>query len=104
MMKKCNSYPEFRLKTPTKNILVSNNDTETIFSIFPNPINDIAIIRTNIDHAHIILFDNVSRIIVDDKIIHDSDIDLSTFPNGIYILKIENLKTSEYWIKKLIVQ
>ena len=104
MMKECNSNPEFRLKTPTKNIPISSNDTETIISIFPNPINDIANLRTNIEHARIILYDNVGRIITDSEIIYDSDIDLSTFPKGLYLLKIENLKTSEYWIKKVIVQ
>ncbi len=75
-----------------------------MISIYPNPINDMASIRTNIENAHIILFDNLGRSIAEKKVNFDIDIDLSAFSRGIYILKIENTKTSENWIKKLIVQ
>ena len=33
-----------------------------------------------------------------------TDFDLSSFPDGLYTMQIRNLITSEYWIKKLIVQ
>ena len=102
--KECNKNYEFRLTAPTKIVPLSNLVQETSISIFPNPISDIANIRTNIENARIILFDNVGRSIKDEKINYDSDIDLSSYSRGIYILKIENLKTSESYVKKLVVQ
>ena len=104
IMNQCTHTNQFRLTAPAKNVPLSNNDPETMISIFPNPINNIANIRTNIENARIILFDNVGQSITDEKINYDTDIDLSSVSRGIYVLKIENLKTSEYWIKKLIVQ
>ncbi len=104
MMQQCNHNNTFRIAALTNKITLSNDDRETMISIFPNPIRDLASLRTNIENAHVILFDGLGRTIFDEKINYDSDIDLSTVPGGIYTLKIGNLKTSEYWIKKLIVQ
>lgn len=104
IMNKCNHINKFRLTAPAKNVPLSNNEPETMISISPNPINNIANIRTNIENARIILFDNVGQSIADKKINYDTDIDLSSVAGGIYIIKIENLETSEHWIKKLVVQ
>ena len=103
-LKQCNHSDQLRLTSSINNSSLSITGEETMISIFPNPINDIASIRTNIENAHIILFDNVGRSIIDEKIHYESDIDLSSFSRGIYIMKIENINTSEYWFKKLIVQ
>ena len=103
-MNQCNNTNLFKLSTPIKNVPLSDKTSETIISIFPNPVSDIANIRTNIENTRIILFDNVGRSITDEKTNYDLDIDLSSFSQGIYILKIENINTTEYWFKKLIVQ
>ena len=103
-LKQCNHSGQLRLTSSLSNSSLSINEEATMISIFPNPINDIASIRTNIENARIILFDNLGRSIKDEKINYDSDIDLSSFSRGIYIMKIENINTSEYWFKKLIVQ
>ena len=103
-MNQCNNTRQFKLSTPIKNVPLSDKTPETIISIFPNPVNNIASLRTNIENARIILFDNLGRNIIDEKTNYNLDIDLSSFSRGIYIMKIENINTSEYWFKKLIVQ
>ena len=103
LMQQCNGNNEFRLARTNKTPL-SNNDQETMISIFPNPIRDIANIRTNIEHARIILFDDLGRLLTDENVNYDTDIDFTAKPRGIYTLKIENSETLEHWIKKLVVQ
>ena len=99
----CNHTKHFKLSEQIKDVPLTAV-TEAVISIFPNPVNDIANIRTNIENARLLLFDNVGRLLIYEKINFDSDIDLSSFSQGIYILKIENLDTSETYIKKLVVQ
>ena len=72
--------------------------------VYPNPVNDIVNIRTNIENGYIALYDYLGQIIVDKKLYFDSEIDLSIITKGIYLIKIRNLKTSESWIKKLIIE
>ena len=88
----------------TRGALYNSNSNLTMISIFPNPIINIANIHTNIENVRITLFDSLWRSISVEKTNLDSDIDLSSFSNGICIIKIENINTSEYWFKKLIVQ
>ncbi len=100
----CNRTYEFRTADSNDRNSITMNDPETTISVFPNPVSDIASLRTNIENAHILLYDGLGRILFSEKINYDSDIDLSSLPDGIYTLKVENLITSEYWNKKLVVQ
>ena len=51
----------------TRGALYNSNSNLTMISIFPNPIINIANIHTNIENAHITLFDNLCRFITVEK-------------------------------------
>ena len=74
--------------------------------VYPNPVHDLLKISFLNKHFQfqITILDSQGKECLQRKINYDSDIDLSSFSRGIYIMKIENINTSEYWFKKLIVQ
>ena len=73
--------------------------------VYPNPVHDLLKISFLNKHFQfqITILDSQGKECLQRKINYDSDIDLSSFSRGIYIMKIENINTSEYWFKKLIV-
>ncbi|QTY26332.1 T9SS type A sorting domain-containing protein [Flavobacterium sp. CS20] len=83
------------------NFLSREEFLEDNISIYPNPVKDILNIRcSEMILQHISIFDLQGRILVNDNILENNQLDLSNLPLGIYVLQI---KTNQgVSVKKLV--
>ena len=65
----------------------NNNITKNDIAIYPNPAKDILYISGTTDDSNVIIFDLTGRVCFNGKLTGKS-INISNFPNGIYLLKI----------------
>jgi hypothetical protein len=68
-----------------------NLTDENIFSISPNPANDILIVKTETLNKPITIFDTSGRVILDiTSTSEQNEIDVSALTNGMYFLQLNN--------------
>lgn len=73
------------------------------FSIFPNPSNGVIYIQSeNIENIQVQVIDLYGRMILNDQIESGGDLNLSKYPKGIYLLKIQRVDEIVY--RKVILE
>ena len=75
------------------NQLSLNNDLDNSTKVYPNPVNNILNIKTNITNYNIKLYDITGKLLINTY--NKNSLDLSTYELGIYILKISNNNFTE---------
>jgi hypothetical protein len=90
--------------TETVNFLSNNNFENATgnLELFPNPTMGKVELKNNQAIKRVEIFNNVGRLIKIIKDIPNSQIDLSEFDDGLYLLKVESQEGSQ--IKKLIIR
>jgi|GEM_PF-1407416 len=74
---------------------------ETGFTAYPNPVSDIIHVTTEGDHDFAIsLYDALGELILKQE--NKTTVDLSGFPNGVYTIEYNSLKTKNYRINKFV--
>ncbi len=87
-------------------IVSVNQNQEEFAKVYPNPFNDYLIVETEVfsDHSLNIINTNGQVVFQSQLYEHESKIDISNIPGGIYILILKNKNGEIEWTKKLIKQ
>jgi hypothetical protein len=97
---------DYFMNGPTETVnFLSNNNFENAtgnLELFPNPTMGKVELKNNQAIKRVEIFNNVGRLIKIIKDIPNSQIDLSEFDDGLYLLKVESQEGSQ--IKKLIIR
>ena len=81
---------------------ISENSTDQIFEVYPNPGNGLLNILTDSKLKELTIYNSFGQLIYSDQILGKFHLNLSKFGKGLFVIKIQNDKYS--LTKKLIVQ
>jgi hypothetical protein len=77
---------------------------EISISFSPNPLQQTCTIKTNISIGEIKIVDQIGKVVIEDMIYYDTDLDFSYLPSGIYLCKIADLNSGVEKMEKLVKQ
>lgn len=91
---------------PDPQVSIEEDKLNDDFEVYPNPTTDIIYFKNNSlknNSYHIQLIDVYGKVVTETEFSLSNKLDVSTIPNGIYILHFINNKTNNSVIKKIII-
>jgi hypothetical protein len=74
----------------------------TKINIYPNPAKDYIMLHSTESISKVIIYDNYGNCILSQNHINGDPIDISKYPNGVYLMQINNYEGNSF-VKKLII-
>lgn len=91
-----NNYDRFFAKYNSTTLGISENIISNSFVIYPNPVSDILHINNSgLNEFHATIFDISGKILNKGTLSNEKGIDVSSYPQGMYFIKVQDLTTRD---------